>query len=234
LDVAARYPHPSLRQFGDIDVLVPDPVLVQRALLEAGWRTKLTPGFHVEPERNGSVHQLAPIVYEGTSLPLEVHRRPNWPTWAQPPSTDELFAASKPSTVDIEGVCALEPQHHAPVVLAHAWSRQPFERFSQLIDVALLIAESDHLALVRLAKRWRLDRLLGIAERAVDAYLLDRGPHPVLLRCVAPQLENLGSPSIGRAQLNRYVASLAVSPFTSAARAAGSGALRRLQTLRDA
>ncbi len=231
LDVAAHYPAVELRQSLDVDVLVDDAVATQRALLAAGWQTKATPGFHEEPERNESLHQLCPLLRPPFSLPLEVHRRPNAPTWLPPLPTTEIIEAARPSAIDVDGVLSPCVEHHALVVLAHSWATQPFARFSELIDFALLLESSDMPTVRAVARRWRMTRLLDLGLRTIDSLLHGRQPAPWVVRSFAGHLLDLSEPSRRRSQVNRYAASAFVAPIPDAARAAIDGAGRRVRVM---
>jgi hypothetical protein len=176
------------------------------------------------------IHQTHPLVVPGLTLPLELHRRPNWPTWATPPPIDELFEAAQASAVGVDGALAPSTEHHALLVLAHAWAHQPWEQLSQLIDFALLLGLSDAAILRSTARRWQLEKLLDVANRTVDSILLDRGKAPLVIRLCAPHLRRLGTVSPVRQQVNRYAASVFVAPPADAARAAIEGVARRVRT----
>jgi hypothetical protein len=165
------------------------------------------------------------------TLPLELHRRPNWPTWGTPPPIDELFEAAQPSVSGVEGALSPSTEHHALLVVAHAWWHQPWQQLSQLVDFALLLEESDITVLRRAARRWQLEKLLDVATRTVDSILLGRGRDPVVIRWFAPHLRRLGHVSPTRQQINRYAASPFVTRPTEAARAAVEGVGRRTRTV---
>ena len=122
LGLAALYPDPSLRHFGDVDLLSASAVDAQHDLLAAGWESKPTPGFDVDPTRNDELHQLCPLTYPGVPLPLEVHRHPNWPRWSDPPPAQTFFADACPIT-GLVRISAPSVEHHALIVLAHACAR---------------------------------------------------------------------------------------------------------------
>jgi hypothetical protein len=226
-EVAAYYPDPMLRMARDVDVLFADPVQVQTDLVARGWVVKPAPGLHVDALKNTDVHQLAPLVWPGLALPLEVHRAPNWPRWASAPSFAEILEASQPSVTGIDGIRAPSTEHHTLMVLAHSWARQPFEQLSQLIDFALLRARCDDAELRRTAKAWGLARLLAVGDRTVDAKLEQRDTTGWLVRVFASGGGGGGGGGGGRQQINRYGASAFVTPLSSAARAAIGGVRRR-------
>ena len=231
IEVAGCYPDPTLRVSRDVDVLFADAVRAQTAMLAQGWTTKLAPGFDADPSKNDALHQLAPLVWPGVSLPLEVHRAPNWPTWASPPTFAEILEASVPSVTGLSGFVAPSAEHHALMVLAHSWARQPFEQMSQLLDFALVRVRCDDALLRRTARSWDLTRLLDVADRTVEATLYGRGARPVPVRLFASHLETLEVPSSRRQQFNRYGASSLVTSFDGATRAAVQGSCRRTRII---
>jgi hypothetical protein len=227
-EVSALYPDPALRVLKDVDVLVRDADRVHDQLVGAGWQEMTGPGVL---RWYDDIHQTHPLVVPGLTLPLELHRRPNWPRWGTPPPIDELFEAAQASVVRVEGALSPSTEHHALLVLAHAWWHQPWERFSQLIDFALLLEQSDAAVLRSTARRWQLEQLLDVAARTVDSILLGRGRVPPVVRWCAPHLRDLGRVSPLRQQVDRYAASLFVTRPTEAARAAVEGVGRRVRTM---
>lgn len=227
-EVGALYPDPTVRVLSDVDVLVRDADRVHDQLLGAGWHELAGPGVL---RWYNDIHQTHPLVVPGLTLPLELHRRPNWPTWGSPPPIDELFEAAQPSAVDVDGALAPSIEHHALLVLAHSWWHQPFERLSQLIDFAVLLGLCDAAVLRITARRWQLEKLLDVAMRTVDSVLLGRGEDPLVIRCCAPHLRHLGRVSPARQQVNRYTASLFVARPADAAHATVDGVVRRVRVM---
>jgi hypothetical protein len=230
IEVAKHYPEPGWRRLRDLDVLVEDPAAAQDALVAAGWRLKPTPGFLRDPRGDTSLHQLCPIERPGFSLPVELHRRPNGPTWSSMPDFSGLFDRATPRAQGIDGAWSLSVEDQAIVVLGHSCARQPFEQFSQIIDFALLSASSSREALVELARRARLERLLSVAEQTVESLLLGSAPEPLVTRLFSSHLHALDSVSSSRAQLDRYGASLLLARPGHVASAACRSAWRRART----
>jgi hypothetical protein len=227
-EVGAHYPDPTLRVLNDVDVLVTDADRAHMALLASGWREATGPGVLTSYD---DIHQTHPLHAPELTLPLELHRRPNWPTWGRPPLFEELLGTAHSSATGVD--CALAPstEHHALLVLAHSWTYQPFERLSQLVDFALLAEASDIGVLRETARRWQLERLLDVAMRTVDSVLLGRQTDPLVVRWYASHLRTLGRFSPARKQLNRYAASFFVTSPLNASRAAFAGAGRRTRTI---
>ncbi len=115
-EVAAHYPDPILRDFGDVDLIVRNAEEVQRALIAAGFEEIGDPALYVD------IQHLRPLRWPELPLRVEIHSRPKWVEALPGPSTEELFAAAVPSTATIDGFLALPPQHHALVLAAHSWA----------------------------------------------------------------------------------------------------------------
>lgn len=70
--LAARYPTPTLRPFGDLDLRVADAQLSQRQLLKSGF-------ISVDDElRHRSMHHGSPLVLRSLPLALEIHGSLGW------------------------------------------------------------------------------------------------------------------------------------------------------------
>ena len=118
-EVAALYPQPALRPYGDLDVLVDDLEGTETQLLEAKFRPlgsidRMLPGLH---------HDL-PLRFEGLALAVEVHRNPGWLSWQTSPANEEIFRRAVPSATGVAGVSAMPPADHAlmPGALVASWS----------------------------------------------------------------------------------------------------------------
>ena len=216
-EVAARYPGPALRPFGDIDLLVENPVDVQRALLAAGFTLVGDERLYRE------IHHLRPLHYPSYPLVLEIHARPKWIQTSPGPPVHELFEAAVPAAVRIDGILAPAPAHHALLLAAHAWAHAPLAQLVQLVDVAAMRAESSPAELTALSRRWDLARLWAATDAAVDATLLG-GPKPWALRVWARNLESVRHRTVLETHLERWLAPFSVLPFARASgAAAGAG-----------
>jgi hypothetical protein len=102
LEVAMRYPKPTLRPFGDLDLLVDRPADAQRALLAAGFET-----VRADDSDYADLHHLRPLHLRGFPVLVEIHRRPEWIPWAPAPSSAELLSETVESATGIAGVRAL-------------------------------------------------------------------------------------------------------------------------------
>jgi len=180
-EVAARYPDPALRSYSDLDVLVRNVRTAQKALVAAGF---VEIGNPVRYE--GGPHAL-PLTWPGYPLVVELHDRPNWPSWLGEPPTEELLEASEPSSLDIDGVLTLAPPHHALIVAMHSWRHGPMARIGDLVDVAVMTYGLDDDDVRVPAERWGLERLWWTTSRASEAVLFG-APEPWALRTWARNL----------------------------------------------
>jgi hypothetical protein len=216
-EVAARYPDPTLRPYGDLDLLVEDAPRVQRALLGAGF----VEVGDVEPYVG--IHHLRPLAYPGLPLPVEIHERPKWIDGLEPPDTSELIAAAVSSATGVEGILALPPAQHALVLAAHSWAHTPLERVLELADVAVIAEGADAEEIRDLAARWGVGQLWRTTEAAANA-LFRGGRRPPALRVWARSLSRVGERTVLESHLQRWLSPFGVLP----ARSALATALRRL------
>ena len=170
-DLAARFPDPTTRPYGDLDILVPDATAVHAAMMRAGFVVDDDEVNHLDS------HNLVPLRWPGTPLPIEVHQSVHWVTWAPAPNVDELFARAVPSRARIDGYLGLAPEHYALILAAHAWRHHPLADILHLLDIALIAEECDPVALRALARSWQLERMWLTTEAAYTA-LFRGGPTP--------------------------------------------------------
>jgi len=160
-----------MRIFRDLDLVVPDADAAQRALLAAGFVEVGDADYYAEAPH------LLPLAWPGLPMELEVHERPNWPRRLDPPSTADLLEGAGPSACGVEGVLAPASERHALLLAAHAWMHGPLARARDLVDVALMVAESDGAEIGRLARAWGMEKLWQSTLAIVEGLLLD-GPQP--------------------------------------------------------
>lgn len=196
-ELAARYPDASLRIYRDLDLLVPDPGATQRALVASGF-VEVGDAAYYE-----AAPHLRPLAWPGLPMEVEVHARPNWPRWLEPPSVAELLEGAGPSVTGVEGVLAPTPERHALLVAAHAWTHGPLERARDLLDVALLAGEADAAELNRLARAWRMEKLWRATLALAEGLFLG-APQPRAQRGWARNVAALSE----RTVLERHVARL--------------------------
>ena len=211
-ELAELYPHPALRPYGDLDLLVEDAGAAQRALIELGLSPE---AGHVE---RGYHYHLATLAHDAFPLRVEVHRRPNWVSWLSPPPVTELLAAAVPSRLDTPGFSALDPVHHALAVCAHAWNHGPLLQASHLLDIALLARRCDPDEVTRTAERWGIDRIWRTSSRAADSLLLGEGV-TLPLRLGGRHLTRLRERSVAGLYASRLLGTLWAPTSAVAARA---------------
>ena len=204
-EAAARYPSRSMRPFGDLDLLVREPRLVQRALVSAGF---VEVG---DEEIYRDIHHLRPLYLEGFPLVLEIHARPKWPEGIPVVDLEELFDAAVPSSVRVEGVSAPPPAQHALLLAAHAWAHAPLARLSHLVDVAAVRQEACTDEMRTIATEWGLQRVWETTCAAIDDTLQDRrGSWPS--RTWARHLRDVREQTVFENHLGRWLSSLSALP----------------------
>jgi Uncharacterised nucleotidyltransferase len=221
-EVAACYPRPSLRPFSDLDLLVPDPVGVQRALVAAGFNP-------VGDERvYADHHHLQPLQHPDLPVIVEIHAQLHWIGGLPAPPVGELFAATVPSIVAIDDVLALRRAHHAIVLAAHSWAHAPLGNLLQLIDVAAVlqgvpIAEADNVA-----EHWGIGRVWRLTRAAIDALVYGQR-RPWQLHLWARHLGCVRGPTVLETHLARWLGGFWAFP---PGRATGAALLAIGQDLR--
>jgi len=188
-EVAANYPEPRTRPYGDIDLLADDPAGAQRALLAAGFVAQADERDHSRAQH------LDPVIDPELGLIVEIHRRPNCPARLFAPATDELFSSAVPSVTGIDGLLAPSPAAHTLLLAAHAWAHHPLGRLGDLVDVAATLPSDQRGAVAVLARRWGWERMWRTTLSAADA-LLGAGPEPLALRTWARHLRTASELSV--------------------------------------
>ncbi len=204
-EVAARYPDPALRSFGDIDLLAADAETAQAALLAAGFVEVGDPAIYL------GIHHLRPLCWPGLPLAVEIHSRPKWPGGSQPPpSTRELFDAAAGDQVK-----ALPAAHHALLLAAHSWAHEPLRRLRDMLDVAVMAEAAGRADVAALAREWRVERLWRSTIEAADAVLLG-AERPWALRLWAQNLERARERTVLENHLQRWVSDFWIMPLGAA------------------
>lgn len=201
-EVAARYPDPALRVFGDVDVLVRDAEAVQAALLAASFEEVGDPALYV------GIHHLRPLRLRSLPLVVEVHARPKWIDVVPGPPVEELLGAAirLPS-----GLYALPPAQHALILAAHSWAHEPLRRLRDLVDVVLLAEEAGRDETARVAREWGAERLWRATIGAADAVLF--GARPTWpLRLWAQNLPRARERTVLENHLQRWLSDFSVAP----------------------
>jgi Uncharacterised nucleotidyltransferase len=205
-ELVARYPD-AARHFGDLDLVAGDADEAQAALLAAGFRLEDRPRWPPEgyDEVRRPHYHLHPLVWPDLGLRVEIHKHVKWPEALRPPRNEELFEAAGPSVVGIEGILTPHPDHHAIVLVSHAWSEIPMRRLRQLVDVLAFADDRDQLR--RLAARWGIERGLT-STLAVADWLLLAQPEPRLVGVWARYLRELREPNVLEMHVQEWL-----SPF---------------------
>jgi putative nucleotidyltransferase-like protein len=210
-EVAARYPDPALRAYGDIDLLVPDADKAQRALLAGGFRLVGEPELYID------IHHLRPVLADGLPLIVEIHSRPKWVEQLTPPAVDRLFDSAEPSATGVTGMLAPVPAAHALLLAVHSWAHEPLRRLRDLIDVAAVAAAADADEINRLAQSWHVDRVWRTTLAAVQALLGER-PTPWALRLWAQNLARVRERTVLENHLQRWLSDFWALPPRDAVR----------------
>ena len=221
LEVAGRYPSPTLRPFRDLDVIVDRPEQAQRALIEAGFMA-----VGMDDHAYEDKHHLRPLRLPGLPVLLELHRRPVWISWSSPPSTAELLSDAVDSVTGIPGVLALSPAHHALVLAAHSWEGTPLRRILDLIDVTVVAREADPSELWDAARRWRMDGVWRTMRAAADAVVFGAPALPWHVRLWAGRVQAARDRSMVRDHAARLLSPFSVLPPNQALGVVGEALVR--------
>jgi hypothetical protein len=206
-ELVARYPD-GARRFGDLDLVAGDAEEAQATLLAAGFRLQDRdwPPEGYDDVRRPHYH-LHPLEMPGLGLRIEIHKHAKWPEGLRPPANEELFEAAVPSAVGVDGLLTPHPDHHAVLLVSHAWGEVPMRRLRQLVDVLAFVGDSDRPELRRLAARWGIER--GWASTlAIGDWLLRGHPEPRVVRVWARYLRELREPNVLEMHIQEWL-----SPF---------------------
>ena len=180
---AQFYPSPDVRQYTDLDLLVDNPDRAQQALIAAGFRP-----FGPPEDYFYGLHHLRPLASPGgVPVVVEIHRRPNWLPWGDPPSTSELLATSVPDVLDVPGIFGLPPEQHAVFSAVHSWVELPLRRIGDLVDVSAVMVHAEGRKADAIARQWDVERLWNTTLAACESLFFDRRP-PQSLRIWARNL----------------------------------------------
>ena len=203
-ELAARYPSPVLRPFGDLDLLVADPASAHRALHAAG--------FLVDAGNAAArAHHLPPLRWPGLPLPVELHHAVRSPAWVRLPPGADLVAVAVPGATGVDGILSLPPEYHALVVAAHAWAHGPLARFLDLVDIAVLLAGADRSRVAALARAWGMSRLWAATLAVADALFVPGTPVDPALRFAGRHLWAVRERTVLEVHLARWLGGLAAA-----------------------
>jgi hypothetical protein len=134
-----------------------------------------------------------------------VHRRPNWLSGLRVPPVAELFDAAHPSVLDVPGLLAPAPEHHAVLLAVHAWAERPLGRLGRLVDVEAMSLGADAATLEAVARAWGCARLWRSTRRTAQSVLVSRRvPDPLMVW--ARGLPEMRDRTVFDAHLERWLA----------------------------
>ena len=119
----------------------------------------------------------------------------------QRPALEEILEASVPCSIDVPGVLAPHPRHHAIILAVHAWRHRPLLCLRDLVDVAAVSSLVAHSDLDRQARDWGVERVWKTTSGAIDA-LFFGGQTTIPLRTWARHLVSVREQTV----LERHVA----------------------------
>lgn len=181
-EMASRYPHPSWRRSGDLDLFAADAPEVQRRLLAGGFE----PAEEELAFRN--LHHLVPLQLPGFRVAVEVHHGLGWPAGAREPPPAAVVATAVPAWSD-DRFLALPAELALAHQLQHAWHAVPFGTVRDAVDLVALRDRCDPGRLERDLRSSGLWRLWTATERVAEHALGVTGAsRPLVPRVVARPL----------------------------------------------
>lgn|GEM_PF-1187945 len=226
-ELSARYPD-GARRFGDLDLVAGNAEEAQAALLASGFRLQERdwPPEGYDDVRRPHYH-LHPLEMPGLGLRIEIHKHAKWPEGLRPPSNEELFEAAVPSVAGVEGLLTPHPDHHAVLLVSHAWGEVPMRRLRQLVDVLAFVDDGDRAELRRLAAKWGIERGWS-STLAIGDWLLRGHPEPRLVGIWARYLRELREPNVLEMHVQEWLSPFWLTTPRPAVRKAGRAVLRDL------
>ncbi len=201
--VASRFPAPSRRPFGDLDLLVADAPSAQEALIAAGF----VPGG--DPAKFARIsHHLRPLRLPDSPIYVELHNHPKWVDGLQPPSLEALFEEAQPMDFEVDDLLTLAPAHHVLVLAAHLWAHDPLT-LPRILDVALMKEEVDEGVLESVARSWGVARLWRTTSHVSDNLFGTRLKQPLALRISGRGMKSGREATVVELQVGRFL-----NPFT--------------------
>ena len=204
-EVAARYPDPALRAFGDLDLLTRDAGATHSALRKAGAVPVGDPALFV------GIHHLRPLAWPNFPLVVEVHSRPKWVDRLPALPVEAVFDHVVDAAVDADGYLAPSSEAHAVLLAVHSWAHEPLRRLRDMVDVAALLADCDRAAAAAVAREWGVGRLWRTTEAAVDALFFDGHP-PLASRVWAQSLVRARGRTVLEHHLQRWFSDFSILP----------------------
>jgi len=186
LEVAQLYPAPTYRPFRDVDLLLPDP--------DRLWSELAGRGFRSNPKRRYDIdhHHLPALVAPRGDVGLELHHRPNVPTWSGI-STELVLDTAEPSRTGTPALLRPRDDIHALLMALHCW-KGGFVRVRDLFD-ALLLAEASAVSVDSTARSLGLGRFWTWTRRFAESELFGHATTRTraVARLVVPQVASTRS-----------------------------------------
>jgi len=224
-ELSIRYPQRA-RRFGDLDLLADDADTAQSALLAAGFRLQERdwPPEGYDEVRRPHYH-LQPLEWPGLGLRIEIHRRVKWPEGLPPPRNEELFEAAVPASIGVDGLLTPHPDHHAVLLVSHAWGEVPMRTLRELVDALAFIDEGDRDAARRVAERWGIGRGWQTTVEAAE-WVVHGEREPAFVRIWARYLRDLREPTVIETHVQEWLAPFWLTSFGAALRLSAAAITR--------
>jgi Uncharacterised nucleotidyltransferase len=234
LELARRYPEPALRPYIDVDLLVRDADRLQAELLAAGFELTESPRWAFRRGGDGDLfadkHHCHPLRWAGWPMRLEIHRRPSWPAWLPEPPVAELLDLTRPG--EIQGIHTLPPGPHVLLLAAHVWVSNPFARLRDLLDISLLLSETDPAEVEELARAWGLGRVWETTQAVVRSVFLD-GQTSSAERLWARHLAGAREQTVIEVHVTRWASPFWALPFRRAVPVAAANVMADVRPALD-
>jgi hypothetical protein len=228
LEIGERYPNAALRPLRDVDLLVDQPEQAQCALIDAGFEP-----VGEDDAYYADRHHLRPLYLPGLPIVVELHRHPQWVSWAAGPSPAELFSDAVASATGLPGVFAPSPAHHAAIVAAHSWSGTPLRRILDLLDLTLLAGEADQAELWETARKWQVEGVCKTLSDAAAAVLFDGPRMPWHVRMWAGDVFHVKERTVLSNHVRRIASAFSALPPRGAVAEAGRALGRTVKPAGD-
>jgi hypothetical protein len=198
-EVAQWYPAPTLRAYGDLDILVPDSTTARLTLLSAGFQEVRDYEFS---------HTQRPLRWPGLPLAIELHHQLPWLPWGVAPCPESLFESRVPSTTGIEGITTLPAADHAVFVAVHAWGHAPLRRLNDVIDVMAIAQGVGSERVAARATAMGMGNVWSTTVGAANSLFDERASDSVPLKTWARHLYPPRERSVSEVHIARWIGSL--------------------------
>ena len=170
---AQAYGDVALREFSDLDIIVPQRQIVaaHKALLALGFSPEIA---EIEPSPSPRRVPGQYVFRKGAGTLVELHTEHTLRYFPRVLDLDALRARRQPVTLAGRQVLTFSPEDTLLLLSVHA-SKHLWDRFSWIADIAALTARAplDWPLLLERARSWRVERMLllgiGLAVRLFEA-----------------------------------------------------------------